>query len=266
MPVSTEASDAILYEWSSVSGVLSGERVSHLRRFLVGKKILDAGCGGGGYVAQVSSDGFNVTGVDLSETLLFGGRQRAGQGVLVLADIPRLPFHDGAFDCTYCFDVLEHVDDVLAIRELARVTTDRLILAVPMEDTVLEKYRITFLHRRDRSHLREYSVRSLQQLVSAIGPLDIQIFPELPVNLQGEMRALVDLRAARVAPIEAYWLTAAAGLRRVVRGKLPRFWARYQEVCRRMSVRLLEEARYEEVYTSLVAVVDLRRETSQGCP
>ena len=52
------------FNWSSVSGNLNSERVSHLETYLVGNKILDAGCGGGAFVEFLSQKGLEVTGVD----------------------------------------------------------------------------------------------------------------------------------------------------------------------------------------------------------
>ena len=61
------------------------------------------------------------------------GSSRAGSSRPISAQ--RLPFADGSFDTTICFDVLEHVaDDGQTIRELARVTRRRLVLAVPQAD------------------------------------------------------------------------------------------------------------------------------------
>ena len=71
-------------------------------------------------------------------------RQRQFKGLFVQADLAhRLPFADGLFDTTVCLDVLEHVaDDGQTIRELARVTRRRLVLAVPQADQWMWRYRL----------------------------------------------------------------------------------------------------------------------------
>ena len=125
------------FNWSSISGNLNAERVSHLENYLVGNKILDAGCGGGAYVEFLSHKGHEVTGIDKYDEFLKVAREQGREGNYVQGDLTNLPFADKAFDCTFCFDVLEHIDDLLAIKELARVTKKRLIIAVPKEDEVM---------------------------------------------------------------------------------------------------------------------------------
>jgi SAM-dependent methyltransferase len=95
-----------------------------------GKRILDVGCGVG--TAEISLARLQVSqlrlfGVDtitarVSEALsrVRGINARAG---FAAADAVRLPYVDGAFDCTFCVAVLQHVRDVpMALSELARVT------------------------------------------------------------------------------------------------------------------------------------------------
>jgi SAM-dependent methyltransferase len=73
-------------------------------------------------------------GIDLSEEALRFCRTR---GVAVArAELLRLPFPDGAFDCVTSFDVIYHrwvADDVAATREMARVLRPGglLLLRVP---------------------------------------------------------------------------------------------------------------------------------------
>lgn len=95
-----------------------------------GKRILDVGCGVG--TAEISLARLQVSqlrlfGVDtivarVGEALsrVRGINARAG---FAAADAVRLPYVDGAFDCTFCVAVLQHVRDVpMALSELARVT------------------------------------------------------------------------------------------------------------------------------------------------
>ena len=136
------------FEWSSITGDLNPERVAHLQKYLVGHKILDAGCGGGGYVDLLTSQGFDVTGVDKFSQFLDVAQEQNRKGHFVQGDLTALEFPDKSFDCTYCYDVLEHIDDVAALKELERVTKSRLILAVPKEDEDMTPYNLTFAHYR----------------------------------------------------------------------------------------------------------------------
>lgn len=221
------------FNWSSVSGDLNPERVSHLETYLTGNKILDAGCGGGAYVEFLSQKGLEVTGIDKHNQFLRVAKERR-IGSYVQGDITKLNFLDKTFDCTYCFDVLEHVDDQLAIQELARVTTSRLIIAVPKEDEVMPKFGLTFLHYQDTTHLRNYTEKSLRELVGTINYSNLAIFPELQVPTQFLVKKMI-LRND--------------------------FYSKQNFVFKKLTnsilFRLLNKASYQEIFTGLVAIVDL---------
>lgn len=107
-----------------------------------GMQILDAGCGEGALVielaSQLSNQGINVTGVDISTPNVAAGlarlrgsntRRRARLGV---ADLENLPFPDDSFDIVVSSHVLEHLPDFdRGLAELRRVTRDVLILGLP---------------------------------------------------------------------------------------------------------------------------------------
>ena len=167
-----------------MTGELNPERIRHLDRYLCGRKILDAGCGGGAFVEFLEARDFEVTGVDYHEMFLEVARARPGAtGTYVQGDIGALPFPDTSFYCTYCFDVLEHVDDQLALKELQRVTASRIIIAVPASDLNNFGRSLTFYHYQDLTHLRTYTRESLEILIKSLGLQHYKIVPELPVSV-----------------------------------------------------------------------------------
>jgi len=86
-----------------------------------GERILDAGCGTGRNLLQLSRRGRGV-GIDLSEEALRFCRSRGV--VAVRGTLLELPFRDASFDGVSSFDVLYHrwvTDDRAAVRELQRV-------------------------------------------------------------------------------------------------------------------------------------------------
>ncbi|OGR81067.1 MAG: hypothetical protein A2X32_08985 [Elusimicrobia bacterium GWC2_64_44] len=105
-----------------------------------GDKILDAGCGAGNLLEKLK--GFDVTGVDISETLLAQARARiSGQAgaCVMFGNAEALPFPDATFDRAVCSEILEHVlnpETVLA--ELRRVVKPggRIVLTVPNEGLI----------------------------------------------------------------------------------------------------------------------------------
>ena len=191
-PISTTAPDngyslenARAFGWNSISGDLLPERVELLNKYVVGRTVLDAGCGGGGFVDHLTRQGFQATGLDTHDVFLRVARERRFKGRFVQADLDGpLPFADGLFDTTICLDVLEHVnDDTYTIRELARVTRRRLVIAVPQEDRWMPRYRLIFYPYRDPTHRRYYTPESLQALATSLGARRVEVFGEQQIPL-----------------------------------------------------------------------------------
>ena len=98
-----------------------------------GRRVLDAGCGmayGSAMLAEVGAQ--EVVGVDRSEPVLEAARARVGGSVrLEHADVNALPFEDGEFGLVVCFEVIEHVEEPLAVLdELRRVLAPDGLLAI----------------------------------------------------------------------------------------------------------------------------------------
>jgi ubiquinone/menaquinone biosynthesis C-methylase UbiE len=245
------------FNWSSVSGNLNPERVSHLENHLVDKKILDAGCGGGAYVEFLSQKGLEVTGVDKHNQFLKLAREEGRIGTYVQGDITNLPFPDKVFDCTYCFDVLEHVNDKLAIKELARVTTKRLIIAVPKEDEVMHKFNLTFLHYQDKTHLRNYTENSLRKLFGDLDYCNVKIFTELAIPTQSLVRELIKFNIDELSKTYMASSISENKLQRVFGFGNSKLQSIYQRIFNVLGNTILDKASYQDIPTGLVAVVDL---------
>ena len=92
-------------------------------RDLRGKRVLDAGCGGGRYARLVGSQGARLIGVDLSDAVdKAAALCRTFPDVAIIqADLLDLPLADGAFDLVYSIGVLHHTPDPRrAFRAIAR--------------------------------------------------------------------------------------------------------------------------------------------------
>jgi 2-polyprenyl-6-hydroxyphenyl methylase/3-demethylubiquinone-9 3-methyltransferase len=91
-----------------------------------GRRILDAGCGGGLVARELAVAGAEVVGVDRSLGSLEVARRAVDRSIgsfrPVRGRLERLPFADGSFDAVVAADVLEHLPDLpAAVAELARV-------------------------------------------------------------------------------------------------------------------------------------------------
>jgi SAM-dependent methyltransferase len=80
---------------------------------LAGRRVLDAGCGGGRYARLVGAHGARVLAVDLSSAVEKAAALCAGLPDLLVAqaDLLDLPIAEGAFDRVYSIGVLHHTPD-----------------------------------------------------------------------------------------------------------------------------------------------------------
>ena len=112
------------HETVSPALLQAGVRQWMLRRLLRparGDTIVDLGCGSGRSLVWNHASGATIVGIDVAPYFAHEALER---GDLVLGDLRRLPFADGAFSKGYALDVFEHLsrealDTVLA--EIARV-------------------------------------------------------------------------------------------------------------------------------------------------
>ena len=93
-----------------------------------GAEILDCPCGFGRHAVVLAAEGYRVTGLDRSETLLSEAERRRGDGEwprLVRGDYRDVPFPDSSFDAVFnlfsALGYLERDEDVGVLRELRRV-------------------------------------------------------------------------------------------------------------------------------------------------
>lgn len=91
-------------------------------RSVVGARLLNVGCGPGGFNVVARDGGADAWGVDTSSEAAAIARLRTPEGRIVCAAAERLPFRDRSFDIVYCYSTLEHVADAArSIGEMIRV-------------------------------------------------------------------------------------------------------------------------------------------------
>lgn len=171
---------------------LDTQRVELIRQFLIGKKVLDIGCGKGYYVDYLARKGFDVVGVDFVPEFMEEAKKDK-QGKFIKADALKLPFNEKEFDSVLIFDILEHGDDISLLKEANRVASKRVMVIVPKKvDERLASSGVIFRHYLDKSHLREYEEIDLRNLAKKCGLSIKTIIPIHPLYNETIFFALFD--------------------------------------------------------------------------
>jgi SAM-dependent methyltransferase len=127
-------------------------------------RILDAGCGSGRNMVELSRHG-SVTGIELSSTSVQIACTR-DTGEVIEGSVLQMPFDADSFDLAASLDVIEHLeDDLAALRELRRVVAPggALLVTVPAYPWLWSG------HDEINHHHRRYTRRSLQRVAEQAG-------------------------------------------------------------------------------------------------
>ncbi len=168
--------------WASEAPGVDDFKAALLLEYVTGETILDVGCAIGTYTALASQLGWSI-GVDANPHVLATARIAQPQVPLVQGSILRLPFMNKAFDTTIAFDILEHVPETEALKELIRVTNKRLILCVPhTTPNMLSELFLLYGHHADTTHLRTYDEQSMRHVLKEHKLTPVLLQPSHPLS------------------------------------------------------------------------------------
>ena len=168
--------------------------VSTMRRTigaLEGRLALEVGCGTGAVLPALERAGLNACGIDMHRRALLHARKRT-RGPLVWTNATPLPFFDD-FDAVLLCDVIEHVDDDVALLvEAKRVLKPggSVVVTVPAGPDLWTAYDDV------TGHKRRYDREGLAKVIGRAGLVvgELSYFNVLPLLAQRLHRRL---RAAR---------------------------------------------------------------------
>ncbi len=131
--------------------------------------VLDAGCGHGALVCALHSKGVNASGCDIADSRVEIARHACPQVDFFSADLANLPVDDNSFDLVSSVEVVEHVDDPLAvIRQFARAARRYVFITVPYREKMPEG-------PHPSGHQHSFSEKSLEDLMKKAGLRDVKI-------------------------------------------------------------------------------------------
>jgi len=135
--------------------------------------VLDLGAKWGGLGVRAREAGLDVayTGLDLSDE---NARKAAELGLEVrVADLTRrLPVDDGAFDCVFCLELLEHLTAPVAlVEEMRRVLAPggRAVVSVPSPYSWVEIFRELTGRHDPEGHLNAFTTPVLRNVAGLAG-------------------------------------------------------------------------------------------------
>lgn len=139
-------------------------------------KVLDIGCGAGTLDFYLANKGYQVTGVDISETAIRSCRETAKNLGIKNADFKVLDFPDetpeGKYDAVLFFEVIEHLaDDNKALKRIYSLLKPGgiLFLSTPSKNAPLYKLGLTKRFDKEVGHLRRYSDQGLSSMLKESG-------------------------------------------------------------------------------------------------
>lgn len=173
----------------AISVALLGDRLLRSRR------LLDAGCGTGGFLRFVLDAGrFDTAcGTDVSAEAIELASRRVPEASFTVAPLRSLPFPDGFFDLVVCNDVLQHVPESHVGESLAEL---RRVMSV--DATLLLRTNGALRGRRECHDWRVYDGAGLAALLERSG---LRCERVTYANLAGSACALARGRRPR-APSE----------------------------------------------------------------
>jgi SAM-dependent methyltransferase len=155
-PVDVWSERAALYVESDAHR--EGEDLEQMVAWVRGaRRALDVATGGGHVAKWFRDEGIEVVTTD----------RAPGMGPDVICPAEELPFADSSFDVVACRTAAHHFADVgAAVAEMARVTSDRVILVdtMNMGEAMEEAEKL-----RDPSHVRNYTEDEWRRFVAAAG-------------------------------------------------------------------------------------------------
>lgn len=142
------------------------------KRFPKHGRLLEVGCSYGGFLAEARSKGWDVTGVELSETSADHARS-LGLRIFSGSLPDQMPHLGAPYDVLVMFHVIEHVPDPLALLELCRKLIKPhglLVLKTPNVESSIAKLTGASWHWiSPPAHLYLYSPATLKKLIAKAG-------------------------------------------------------------------------------------------------
>jgi len=96
-------------------------REDMIKKYCIGKKVLDLGSGTGFYIGQIKKNANEVIGLDVSERMLDYAQKKYPGIKFMKADAHKLPFAPKSMEVVFSMGLFEYIDRKVVIKEIYRV-------------------------------------------------------------------------------------------------------------------------------------------------
>ena len=139
--------------------------------------ILDIGCHSGTFTQVILSKAGTkqIYGIDVSNSAIALAKKRIPYGKFEVGDAAKLPFKSDFFELVYCLEMLEHVDDPVAVLKEARRVLKKggkMVLLVPSDNKLFKLIWFVwtmYYHHWRHAHVQSYSKGLLEKVVENVG-------------------------------------------------------------------------------------------------
>jgi len=143
-------------------------------------RLLDFGCGGGSFLERMVSQGWKVTGLDVSQETVSAVRSRLGVR-MVCGSLPHPDLMPGSFDVVTMWHSLEHVHRPLEVLQAARellAPGGKLLVAVPNIASLPFKWFGSSWFALDLPrHLTHFTPKTLMAMINRAGFQNTRVRP-----------------------------------------------------------------------------------------
>ncbi|MDD2482652.1 MAG: class I SAM-dependent methyltransferase [Candidatus Shapirobacteria bacterium] len=159
-------------------------KINEIIPYISGKKIIDIGCGPGHLVDILSKKGFDSFGIDSVPSFIDYAKKNK-KGNFQIGDANKTNFKSKEFDTVILKSVLEHLkDDQSTLKEALRIGKKIIVIVPQKTSSKLKKRGLIYSHYQDKSHLRNYSKRSLTKLINISGGKLIKLISIEPLPIK----------------------------------------------------------------------------------
>ena len=138
--------------------------------FAEGKSVLDAGCGTGYGVHELSTKATNTIAIDIwKEGTYYCHQEHCKEAVFLTASVLNVPFSDNSFDLVVSFQVIEHIDPGMVtnyLEEIRRVLKNNGIFLVSTPNRRLRL--LPFQKPWNPDHKKEYDAKELESMIKKV--------------------------------------------------------------------------------------------------